>query len=64
MKSKTEDCLFWIIEHLPETLVPSFVMGWVAEYLDKRMAKLQIEYAQANWKKVYVQKAADELKQR
>ena len=64
IKSKMEDCLFGIIEHLPETLVPGCVMDWVAEYLDKRMVKLQIEYTQANWKKVYVQKAAEELKQK
>ena len=64
IKSKAEDCLLWIVEHLPEKLIPGCVMDWTAKYLDKRMAELEVEYTQANWKKVYVEKAAEELKQK
>ena len=62
IKSKSEDILFSIIGLLPEKLIPSCVMEWVSRYIDKRMAELQKEQIQANWKKVYTEKAVEELK--
>lgn len=62
IKSKMEDLLFSIIELLPEKLIPKFVMEWVSKYIDKRTAELKKEQIQANWKKVYTEKAVEELK--
>lgn len=63
-KSRTEDVLFSIIELLPEKFIPAFVMEWISKYIDKRTAELQREQTQANWKKVYTEKAVEELKQK
>lgn len=64
VKSKAEDCLFSVIGLLPEKLMPGFVMEWVSRYIDKRMNELQKEQTQANWKKVYTEKAVEELKRK
>lgn len=56
--------LFSIIGLLPEKLIPSCVLEWVSRYIDKRMAELQKEQTQANWKKVYTEKAVEELKRK
>lgn len=64
IKSKAEDILFSIIELLPEKLIPGFVMDWVSRYIDKRMNELKQEQTQANWKKVYTEKAVEELKEK
>lgn len=64
IKSKAEDILFSIIGLLPEKLIPSCVLEWVSRYIDKRMAELQKEQTQANWKKVYTEKAVEELKRK
>ena len=62
IKSKAEDLFFSIIELLPEKFIPGCVMEWVSRYIDKRTAELKKEQTQANWKKVYTEKAVEELK--
>ena len=64
IKSRTEDLLFSIIELLPERFIPGCAMKWLNSYLDKRMKQLMQEQIQANWNKVYIEKAVDELKRK
>ena len=41
LKSKLEDITFSVIQHLP--IVPSFLMNWADDYLNRRIAELNHE---------------------
>lgn len=62
IKSKMEDMLFLLLERLPERLLPSWLINWMSQYIDKRMAELEREQVKANWEKVYLEQAVKELR--
>ena len=41
LKSKLEDITFSVIQHLP--IIPSFLMNWADNYLNRRIAELNHE---------------------
>lgn len=41
IKSKSEDIVFSVIQHLP--IVPSSLMNWANDYLNRRIAELEHE---------------------
>ena len=60
-RSRLEDLIFSIIQKLPERLIPSVLMDWMEQYLNKRITQLQQETIKQNWKNVYLQKAVTEI---
>lgn len=62
LHSKIEDTLFTIFGKIPEKLIPSFLMDWIDKYTYKRLQKLKQAAIQLEWKRVYMQKAVQEMK--
>ncbi len=62
LHSKSEDILFSIISKLPERFVPSAIMNWLAQYLDKRINELKQQSIKMTWKNMYLQNAVDDIK--
>lgn len=61
IQSKLEDILFFIIQKLPESLIPQFLMNWLDSYLTKRTQQLQQELIHQQWQQVYLEKAVEQL---
>ncbi len=62
LHSKSEDILFSIISKLPERFIPSAIMNWLAQYLDKRINELKQESVKMTWRNMYLQDAVDHIK--
>lgn len=60
--SKSEDLLFSIVQKLPESFTPPFLMNWLESYLDKRTQKLQAEIIRQQWQQIYLKKAIEEIR--
>lgn len=54
LKSKLEDALFSIVQHLP--IVPDFLINWMDNYLDQRIAELEHETIRQQWDKASLEK--------
>lgn len=59
--SKLEDILFSIVQKLPESLIPSFLMTWLDRYTTKRTQQLQQEILRQQWQQIYLEKAVEEI---
>lgn len=59
---KLEDFLFWIIQKIPERLIPAALMHWADRYLDNRIHQLKQETIRQNWNKVYLDQALKEIR--
>lgn len=59
---KSEDFLFWIIQKIPERLIPAALMHWTDRYLDKRIHQLKQETIRQNWNKAYLDHALKEIR--
>ena len=59
IKSKSEDIVFTIIQHLP--IVPNFLMNWANNYLNRRIAELEHETLRQQWDKVSLEKTLSEI---
>lgn len=62
IKSKSEDIVFTIIQHLP--IVPNFLMNWANNYLNRRIAELEHETLRQQWDKVSLEKTLSEIHER
>ena len=62
--STLEDILFSVATHLPESLLPAFLMKWLDRYTTKRTKELQQEIVRQRWKQVYFEKAVEEIHSR
>lgn len=58
---KSEDFLFWIIQKIPERLIPAALMHWADRYLDKRIQQLKQETIRQNWNKAHLDQALEEI---
>lgn len=56
-----EDILFSIVQKLPESLFPSFLMTWLDRYTTKRTQQLQQEIIRQQWQQIYLEKAVEEI---
>ena len=63
LSSKAEDLLFSIIQHIPEKLIPSFIMNWLERYTDKRLAELQQDIIKQQWTQIELEEAISEIRQ-
>lgn len=59
---KLEDFLFWIIQKVPERLIPATLMHWTDHYLDNRIHQLKQETILQNWNKAYLDQALKEIR--
>ena len=59
IKSKSEDIVFSVIQHLP--IVPSFLMNWANDYLNRRIAELEHETLRQQWDKAFLEKTVSEI---
>lgn len=59
IKSKSEDIAFAIIQHLP--VVPSFLMNWANDYLNRRIAELEHETLRQQWDKASLEKTLSNI---
>lgn len=57
-----EDFLFWIIQKLPENLIPAALINWSDQYLDKRIQHLKQEILHQNWNKSHLDQALKEIR--
>lgn len=61
LHNKSEDLLFAIIQKFPERFIPSFLMNWLERYTDRRINQLKQEQIKATWKKMYIEKAVEQI---
>lgn len=59
IKSKLEDIVFSVIQHLP--IVPSFLMNWANDYLNRRIAELEHETLRQQWDKASLEKTVSKM---
>ena len=64
LQSKSEDIMFDVITKVPERLIPSPLMQWITNYIDRRTQELQQEIIRQQWQKVYLEKAVSEIHDR
>ena len=57
-----ESFLFWIIQKLPENLIPAALINWTDQYLDKRIQYLKQEILHQNWNKAHLDQALKEIR--
>lgn len=62
IKSKSEDIVFSIIQHLP--IVPSSLMNWANDYLNRRIAELEHETIRQQWDKASLEKTLSKIHDR
>ena len=62
LKSKIEDITFSVIQHLP--IIPSFLMNWADNYLNRRIAELNHETICQQWDKASLEKTLSEIHER
>lgn len=58
-KNKIEDAMFSIILKIPEKHLPSFFMGWLERYTNKRIAELNHAIIKDTWKQMELKKSID-----
>lgn len=61
LHSKIEDIAFSIILKLPERFIPQWLMEWLDRYTTKRISQLKQQTIHDTWRKMYLEKAADEI---
>lgn len=60
--NRLEDFLFWILQKIPERLIPATLMQWADRYLDKRIHQLKHETIRQNWNKTHLDLALKEIR--
>lgn len=61
LHSRVEDIAFSIIMKLPERFIPQWLMEWLDRYTTKRISQLKQQTIHDTWRKMYIEKAADEI---
>lgn len=59
-----ENMLFWIIQRMPQKLIPNFLMNWLDGYTTKRIAQLKQQIIKDRWKEIELEKALDDIHSR
>lgn len=64
LHSKLEDIAFFIIQRIPEKLLPHWLMNWLEKNLDKRINELKQESIKMTWQNMYLQNSLTEIHNR
>lgn len=51
-----------MIQKLPEKFIPRFLMEWLQQYMNKRIAELHNQITHDRWKTMELQKTADAIR--
>lgn len=62
--SRLEDLLFSIIRHIPEKMIPAFLMNWMERYTSKRIAELKQQIIRNRWRTIELEKFVDDINSR
>ena len=62
IKSKSEDIVFSIIQHLP--IIPNFLMNWANDHLSRRIVESEHETVRQQWNKASLEKSVSEIHER
>lgn len=57
---KLEDCLFSIVEKLPERFIPPTMMTLLEKHLNKRIQQLEQQNIEDTWRLAYLDKTIKE----
>ena len=61
LQDKAEEIMFFLIQKIPERLIPNFFMVWLDGYVTRRIAELKQQSIKAAWQNMYLQQAVDEI---
>jgi len=61
--NKTEDFLFIMIQKLPMRFTPKFLMEWLQQYINKRIANLNRQIVHDRWQSMELEKAVNTIRQ-
>lgn len=61
MHDTLEDVLFSIVQKLPESLIPTPLLNWLDNYINKRTQELQQEIIRQKWDCCHLEKAIEEI---
>ncbi len=61
--NKTEDILFFMIQKLPVSIVPKFIIDWLQQYMNKRIAELNQQIVHDKWKSMELNNAVASIRQ-
>lgn len=60
LHNKLEDCLFSVLEKLPERLIPPKMMNLLERHLNKRIQQLEQQNIENTWEMAYLERVIDE----
>ena len=61
LQDKSEDLLFSIVQKLPESFIPPFIMNWLDRYIDKCIKRIQEDIIRKQWQKIHLEKTVEEI---
>ena len=61
---RMEDMAFSVILHIPEKLIPKWLMNKLEGYLNRRISEIKQQTVKLTWRKMYLQNAATEIHNR
>lgn len=64
LHSKLEDMMFSLIQKIPEKFLTASLMNWLDHYTTKRINELKQEHIKNTWKKMYLEKAVEDISKR
>lgn len=64
LHSRFEDMMFSVIMKMPEKFIPQWLMNRLDKYTTKRISQLKQQTIHDTWRKMYLEKAADEISNR
>jgi alkyl sulfatase BDS1-like metallo-beta-lactamase superfamily hydrolase len=53
--------MFFIVQHLPEWLIPAPLMNWLDHYTTKRINQLKQQTIKQTWRNMYLEGAVQEI---
>lgn len=60
-QNRLENLLFSIIQRLPDSMIPSFMIDWLDRYLTKRLNQLKQDNIKLTWHNMYLEEALKEI---
>ena len=62
--NRLEDLMFFIIQKLPEIMIPHSVMNWMEHYTNKRLSELKQQIIRNRWHTIELEKVVDNIHNR
>lgn len=64
LHSRLEDMIFSLIQKISEKFLTDSLMNWIDRYTTKRINELKQENIKNTWKKMYLEKAVEDISKR